>query len=578
MARRISPKGKKKKTPVRTGKVERSGDLDDRNRNRRILILAGAAALAVSLAIYILRLDRVAGLIVDDAWYVLLAKALATGQGYTLINSPTPGITPLYPPGFPALLSIFYRLSPDFPDNVCLLKSVSIAAMIALGFLSFRYFERYRALPTYVAFALAFTTAIYPALVFLATSTVMSECVFTLTQLAAILELERAVRRDASGRPTSSAWADTAIGGALASFAFLTRSAGVGLLLGGAIYLLKERLPKQAGVFAAVVAIGVGPWTLYSRSHTPTLEQRIEQGGSIVLPYTTQFWQRLAGRSVSGTITIAELPERVWNNLLEIGKDDFGAFVLYSSYRPLEPGESMHIGDAAARISLFVSLLALAGYVATVRERVTLAEIVTPLQMGVPLLWAWEQYRLLLPLLPFLLFYVLMGVRWIAGLWQRLYAGADSRDVGAAAIPLLATSWIFVVSALYANYQYIQRKLDPAPEYRTRWIRTFEENEAFIRYVGENIPTDEPLVTQNPALVNLYTGHKTIASNDPAGRWEVWKRLGVRYAAMTSLDPVQLDANDSRYPTLHRTSGRLGLRLLDLGPPSSRPAYQNGEN
>src|SRR5688572_17183263 len=72
-------------------------------------ITAVVAALAVTLTIYVLRLDRVVGLIVDDAWYVLLAKAMATGQGYTLINSPTPGISPFYPPGFSALLAIFYR-------------------------------------------------------------------------------------------------------------------------------------------------------------------------------------------------------------------------------------------------------------------------------------------------------------------------------------------------------------------------------------------------------------------------------------------------------------------------------------
>ena len=575
MARRTAAKrNEKKDIPIQKGgKVERSGDLDDRDRKRRLLILAGAAALAVSLAIYLLRLDGVAGLIVDDAWYVLLAKALATGQGYTLVNSPTPGITPFYPPGFPALLSIFYRMSPDFPDNVWLLKSVSIAAMIGVGVLSFRYFDHLRALPPYVALALAFATTIYPPLVFFATSTVMSECVFTVAQLAAIVCIESSVRRDASGRLTSSAWRDVAIGGALAAFAFLTRPAGVALLPGAVIYLFKEKLPKQAFAFALIVALLAGPWVLYSRSHAPTSEQRAEQGGNIVLPYTTQFWQRMAGRSLSGTITSGELPERVWNNLEEIGKADFGALVLYSSYRPLEPHESLNLSGAAIRISLFFAFLALAGYVATVRERLTLAEIVTPLALTVSLLWGWEQYRLLLPLVPFLFFYLLMGVRWITHLCQRLYAGDEARE---SIVPLLAAASILVMSGLHGNYRYIQRKFDPAPEQRTRWIRAFEEYEAFVRYVGENVPSDELLVTQNPALLNLFTGHKTIATSDPEWRWEVWKRLGVRYAAITSVDrPVELDANYGRYPTLHRSNGRLGLRLLDLGPPSSRPAYQD---
>ncbi|MGH9847577.1 MAG: hypothetical protein ACREEM_53485 [Blastocatellia bacterium] len=78
--------------------------------------------------IYLPRMDRVVGLFGDDAWYVLLAKSLATGQGYTLINSPSTNITPFYPPGFPFLLSLAWRIYGQFPQNLWLLKSVSVLA------------------------------------------------------------------------------------------------------------------------------------------------------------------------------------------------------------------------------------------------------------------------------------------------------------------------------------------------------------------------------------------------------------------------------------------------------------------
>ncbi len=533
--------------------------------------MAGAVALAVSLAIYILRLDKVVGLIVDDAWYLLLAKALATGQGYTLINSPTAGIRPFYPPGFPSLLSIFYRLSPNFPENVWLLKSVSVAAMIGAGFIAFLYFNRQRKLPVYVAIALAFTATVYPPLVFLATSSLMSECVFTATQLAVIFLIEKSIARDSSGGKTAYAWGYTALGGALASFAFLTRPAGLGILAGTVIYLFKEKASKQALIFAALVGLTVVPWTIYSRNHTPTPEQSAEQGANIVQPYTTQFWQREAGKPQTGTITIGDLPERVWNNLSSIGMLHFGTFVFYSFYGSLEPGELTRVPREAAMVSLFFALLALAGFIATARERVTLAEIVTPLAIGVSALWGWEQHRLMLPLIPFIFFYLLMGVRLIAKLYQKLYAGPNPRGEF---IPLLAASLLFAASVLYANYQYIDRKYDPVPENRTRWISAFEENVAFIKYVSGTIPKDEVVATQNPALFHLYTGRKTIASDEPASRWETWNRIGVRYIARTS--PFQLpkpEADESKYRTIYRNAGVLGLRLIDLGPPSSRPAW-----
>ena len=52
---------------------------------------------------------------VYDAWYVMLAKGLAEGRGYQLINAPIEGILPGYPPGFPALLSLVFHLSAEFP-------------------------------------------------------------------------------------------------------------------------------------------------------------------------------------------------------------------------------------------------------------------------------------------------------------------------------------------------------------------------------------------------------------------------------------------------------------------------------
>ena len=537
-------------------------------RMRPVWILAAVAALAITLAIYVLRLDRVVGLIIDDAWYVLLAKALATGNGYTLINSPTPGIAPFYPPGFPALLSLFYRISPEFPANVWLLKSISIAAMIGVGIVAFRHFAEQRALAVPIALALGFATAIYPALVFLATSTVMSECVFTFAQLSAIYWIERSVRRTPSGEVAASAGRDVAIGAALAAFAFLTRSAGIGVLVGAVLYLVKERLPRQAMIFATVAAIGVGPWMLYARQHVPSADQRMEQGGSIVMPYTAQLWQRVAGRARSGTIEVSDLPERIWNNLNEIVRVDVGAFVSYASFRPLEPGETMSIPDGATWVSMVCAMLALAGYVAATRARITLTELVVPLTLAVSLTWGWEQYRLLLPLTPFVFYYLLLGVRQLLEIAEERFRVPGPRAQDAV---LLAVACVFVASGLYANARYLERKRDPAPERGVQWIRAFAENESFMQWVGANVPGEAPLATDNPALLYLYTGRSTIASNDPWSRWRAWRRIGVRYVVKLSPYPVELDAGESSYPVIHRHDGFLGLVLFDLGPPETRP-------
>ena len=50
-----------------------------------------------------------------------------------------------------AVLAVIFRFSPDFPQNVLLLKSVSVAAMLGVGPLTYYYFTEYRPVPWQLA-------------------------------------------------------------------------------------------------------------------------------------------------------------------------------------------------------------------------------------------------------------------------------------------------------------------------------------------------------------------------------------------------------------------------------------------
>src|SRR5262249_23071984 len=194
-------------------------------------IAAWAVLFGLFTATYALRLDTVWGLFADDAWYVLLAKAIATGHGYTLINAPTPGIVPVYPPGFPALLSVVFRIAPRFPENLLWLKTVSIGAMAGVTALIFHHARRDQGLTSPVAWTHALATPLHP--VFLATSPVMSECVFPFARLASVVVVERALRVEGA-----AATRNALLGGALASFAFVTRAIAVAAVAAGLVRLV----------------------------------------------------------------------------------------------------------------------------------------------------------------------------------------------------------------------------------------------------------------------------------------------------------------------------------------------------
>ncbi|MBX3277699.1 MAG: hypothetical protein KF868_06820 [Acidobacteria bacterium] len=525
---------------------------------------AASIALLVTLylVIYPLRLDSVIGPLVDDAWYVLLGKALASGEGYTLINAPTPGIRPIAPPAFPAVLAVVWLLHGEFPANLWLFKAVSMAAMAGVGVVAFLYFRRHRGLSFHLALGIAGAAVFYPALVFMATATVMSECFFTLVQLAAIAAVERCAQADEDKNHGTLRCA--AISGALVTLAFLTRSAGAGLIPASILYLLWMRRRSQALALAVIVALGAGSWVVYSRVHAPTHEQRLEQASSMIRPYTEQFWQRMAGNPASGLITARELPARVWSNLSEIVRHDAGAVAFYGVFRAIEPGRIVYLNRAQVWCSILFALLILLGYAAEARRRATFLEFVFPLSLSISVLWGWEQFRFLLPLIPFLIFYLLMGLRAVYVFFARYSAGLDESAIQRR---LAAVAWFVLAVNVFYNFQFIQKRYAPAPGEEVKWHSTFVENEAMLREADARIERDAVVATTIPPLVYLFTGRKTVSMEYPYSEEEKWKRAGVRYLVLLSTEVLPPPPVETRHRVVYRHPGRLGLRIIDLAAP-----------
>ena len=76
--------------------------------------IAAAVVLLVALAV----IDTLpVGVAQDDGWYLILAKSLATGQGYRWINLPGAPAATHFPPGYPAIGSHSRRESSPSPTS-----------------------------------------------------------------------------------------------------------------------------------------------------------------------------------------------------------------------------------------------------------------------------------------------------------------------------------------------------------------------------------------------------------------------------------------------------------------------------
>ncbi|HUQ88234.1 MAG TPA: hypothetical protein VM096_11785 [Vicinamibacterales bacterium] len=474
---------------------------------------AVAAVAAGVVAIYALRLDDAVGLIVDDAWYVVLAKALSEGRGLRLISSAAAEILPAVPPGFPAILAPVFLINPSFPDNLIALKLISVIAMLAAGITCWVDFTRHRDVPPTEALLLSAATVITPAFVFLATSTVMSECVFTFAQMLTVVLVERARR----GAERSSSPAITA--GLAGAAATLIRYPGVAVVAAGIVYFMFGRRWRQAMLFAITVGVCLAPWQLYARAHQPTMEERLAHGGTISFSYEQLLAMVRPGDTRAGRITIGDRVTRAGRNFADVVTRDTGAILVPAFYRgPSESGQelvsivggagqvgSMGRGVAIAAISLLLSVGVLAGWIRSKPDWFSLPALIIAASVGLILLVGSQTFRYMVPLTPYLLLFF----------WRGLGSGAIAR---VAVLCLLGFN-------LVDHAGYIQQKLTGMPD----WLAEAADVNEVLDWMSSHVSEPGAVASNNPGLVYLKTGRKTVASADPSGHRSAWQALGIRY-------------------------------------------------
>jgi hypothetical protein len=543
---------------ISSPEVASGGDKQGRARFRGTML--AIPAIAAIVAVYLLRLDGVVGQFKDDGWYVVLAKALATGHGYTAINLPASGRY-FYPPFFPFLLSLLYRVSPDFPDNVVFLKSLSIGAVLLLAAIVFRLFDRPNRLSRPMAFVLACSTALAPPFVMLATSSVMSECVFTALQFAALLFADRCVRNRGHRPQVGTAWGAAL----LASAAFLTRTAGIALLAGIGADFLRRKMFREFGVLVATVLFCAGGWSMYVHLHT---NSKLAAPG-----YSSQFWQRNAGFP-GQTVSARDLPGRVWQQATVIAGDDIAALLAPTLYRtggesgqelvgmagfipgvssnPMHsPGCTMGLAVPGQLISLVFSLVVLIGFIASARRDMGAMELVFVFSIAVVVLWPWSPLRLLVPLFPIFLYYLVSGVaelsRWLRKGFNRL-TNADPH--GALRIVMLCVLALFA----FDNVSYLlARQTGPNSSQYPDWLLSFNAQQQAAMWVRDHTAANEVITGDNLPLLYLYAGRQT----EMCGVEECVKK-GVRYYVVADGRLVRIPGKTVFQP------GYPGVEVVDM--------------
>ncbi|MEJ2540897.1 MAG: glycosyltransferase family 39 protein, partial [Gemmatimonadota bacterium] len=335
----------------------------------------------------------------DNAGYVALGHALASGQGYTELWDPARPPHTKYPPVFPLLLALAMALGADGWGG---LKVVSFLATLVVSPAVFLW-ARSR-LPEGLSFGVALLVALSPSLLY-HSHWVLSDVPFLAFTVLALWALSTALgesprgtsieaverRGDEGGTGVVPAGPPRREGGgpwlwagavACLLLACFTRTAGLPLAVAGVGVLLFRRRWLAAGGVATALGVPLLLWWARGRA------QAAGQGR-----YASEFFLLDPYQPDLGPAGAGDFVARVLDNLGAYGTRFVPEALLGSQ------------GAGAALVGLVVVALAVSGWVRCLRRGPGVAELFLPLYAGLILVWppVWSGDRFALPLVPILL-------------------------------------------------------------------------------------------------------------------------------------------------------------------------------
>ena len=410
----------------------------------------------------------------DDAIYASTARAIYEGRGYRLVDLPGSPPQTKYPPLYPAVLAALWTIQPSFPDNLILLKTFTLACAAAFVAASYLYLTRFGYLTRGVALAacLLAATAHYFADY---TTSLMAEMLFGLLSVALLWRLD-ALRQS----PREGVGADL-LTGLLLALPFLSRSIGVVFIPVGLLLLRGWGRPyRRVGLVAALLVL---PWIGW------TLRAAMASRGDPVEGYYTDYlgWWMSFGPPVLGRV-VGYNALKLLVNTAALPAEGVGAFL--TGLHPL----AMVLPMLCAGL---VGLTALA-------RRLTHGEALPWLIAGyllVVLVWPWHPVRFLLPILPALAGFVLVG---LGDLVRPRIGAVGTIRLGVLLVLVCAIANVWdLTSRSILSHRHGAPAVDAA-EVPARWA-DFEDTFAWVR---ANSNESDVLASGSDAMLGVYTRRK----------------------------------------------------------------------
>lgn len=439
----------------------------DARADWRPAALVAIATLAVGL---LTMTPHLIGVFFDDGLYLLVAKAIATGQGY--VYPQLPGNPPAihYPPVWPGLLALVWRLAPEFPGSVVWFKALNpvLLALAAAG--AVRVAERLFGFRPWVA-ALAVLAATASVPMHVLSNVLLSEPLF-LALLCPTLLVTARLHAEGGLR-----W--VLLAAALAALLTLTRTIGGVMVIATVLILSSERRWGDVLRYAAAATILLLPWQLFVWRQSGGFPPELHGSYGPYLSWIAEgyreggwpFFRDVVAKNLRDSVRFVGVVLTPWLPGLVRAVAAVLALAL----------AALGVATAARRSSTRILTLAVLGYLAVV------------------VLWPFQVDRFLWAIWPLLLLFALDGTRAAV---RALQQSARPR----AAIAVLAAAGMLVVGHTAYNVRGFSRG------WASSAARQLSEGTApLIQYVNTD-PRLQGKTIATPAapMVALYTGLQVV--------------------------------------------------------------------
>lgn len=440
-----------------------------RSQWRLGLLLVGALALAAGVAVID---SRPVGIVHDDAMYVVLARSLATGNGFRYLNLPGSPPATHFPPGYPALLAVISWFVPAFPANVAAFKMMN-AVLLGLGAVLVTRLARSRALDAGWALALGAASAVSIPILILG-SLVLSEPLFFVLLVALLPALESMI-----DRPTSARRA-LLLGAGIAACT-LVRSNGIVLLPAVLFVLLVRRRWRDAFLVGMAAVVCLLPWEWWVAVNTGMLPAPLRGNYESYTSWLVRGWRTRGPELVPATLAMT-MPE---------------VNGMFSVFSPVS-GTLGHEVTIAA-----LAAIAVTGIRATWR-RIPVTLMFLAGYLTIVLMWPFPPARFIWGLWPLFLLLVLAGANAAVNAVRMAVTDGGSAFKRPAWLIVGAFMWVTVGYGLYEIRGARGAWWSSLPRANAPHIV------AAVEWIAANTASADLIAAEDEGAVYLYTGRRTV--------------------------------------------------------------------